>query len=314
MRPLILVLFLMSGCHFLLEAAPPAIQKCMDRVTARYAPLKDHPDLQTERKFQADLARCEFPAMARPTAICLGAANFDYTRLARALRDHKITPAEYIERVRDRSSKRARCADDAKWSRAYAAGDADGDLVPDRFDRCPGTPELTATDSFGCPLTGAQQPSGPSPEDVDRVFKLRVPLGNPKCANAAIPTVPAVIAFESVGFPTVSPPKLRSVFRTIANQPQDCPWVYQVQVEEIIPPRLDDPSTPSPRPPERISLVLKPRDATNASDPAAGVLVFESVHEKLPFLFHQGARAKARAVNGNGTASAWSGKVKIERR
>ena len=291
--------------------APGALQKCVDRVSARYAAMKNRFDLQVERQFQADLARCGAPALPKSKASCVGAANYDYTRLAHALRDHKLTAAQYLLRVRDRSRKAARCMDDAVWSAAYFAGDRDGDLVPDRYDRCPNTPELAPTDVFGCPVAEPIQSVGPSREDIDRFFKLRVPLGNPKCAAATIPTVPAVVSFQSVGFPTISPPKLRSEFRKVVNQPADCPVVYQVQVEEVIHPRLDDPLTPSPRAPIRISLILKPRDALNASAAGAPTLVFESVHPRLVVLFHQGARAKIRAFNGNGIASAWSDKVKI---
>lgn len=82
-----------------------------------------------------------------------------------------------------------RCAaedDPKKAPQLCAKADSDGDWVPDYKDRCPNTPELTATDDTGCPL--AALPPAPSAEDVARVLEKMGMLSNPLCRDAPVPT------------------------------------------------------------------------------------------------------------------------------
>src|SRR5262249_38682889 len=157
--------------HLSLMAQPTKLRACVDRVSAKYAPLKGSANLKLERQFQADLARCATPSLSKAKALCVGAVNYDYAQLARLLKDHKITPSQYLLRVRDRSRKAEHCMDDAAWSAAFAKGDRDADLTPDKFDRCPNTPTFSTTDETGCPVAEQPNQDGPSPQDVDRFFK-----------------------------------------------------------------------------------------------------------------------------------------------
>lgn len=302
----IIVLILLVTNGSLLQAQPlnESVESCINRVSAHFAPLKK-PDLSLERQFQADLTLCGSPSLPKVTAVCIGSTNYDYARLAMQLKDKSLTPAQYLQRVRDRQRKAGLCVEDEAWSTAYAHGDRDNDLVPDKFDGCPDTPPLVATDDSGCPMEEPNPKGGPSPEDVNRVFQLHTAIGNPKCSGAPVPTVPAVAKLTSIGFPEISPPKLRSEVRRVRNQPPGCPVVYQLEIEEIVPVVLPD-SAQTYRTPLRLRMMLRPRDALNASDPDAELLVFESLHPQLVVLFHQGAKAKIRAFNGNGTASPWS--------
>jgi hypothetical protein len=238
---------------------------------------------------------------AAPSEKCINAASSQLFELARQLKDGALTPAQYLQRIRDRSAKMERCRDES-WSVAYDRGDSDGDLVPDEFDRCPNTPMLVATDESGCPVPGPTA-EGPSPQDVRRFFDAYSFVGRSECAGAPVPTVPGVVKIASVGFPTENPPKLHTEFRKVINQPTGCPVIYQVFIEEIIPVFL---SNPAPRIPEHLTFRLNPNEALNASDPTAETLVFESVHPRLVVLFHWGAKAKVSAVNGSGSTSAWS--------
>jgi hypothetical protein len=289
-------------CQVISMAAVSPLQQCINRVSSRYKPLKGHATLKQEQQFQAELAKCASPGLPRSQAACIGAVNYDYTLLANWLKKGRITPAQYLQRLRDRDRRSERCTQDA-WSAAFVRGDRDRDLVPDKYDRCPETAELAPTDDSGCPVQEATPDQGPSRQDFEQLKKFNVFLGNPSCAGAPVPTVPAVVSFKSVGYPTVSPPKLRSEFRKVVNQPAKCPLVYEARLEEVVPLRLHNSPPPTP---ESILLLLRPRDATNRSDATAETFVFESLHPRLVVLFHWGATARIRAINGSGSMSAWT--------
>ncbi len=160
--------------------------------------------------------------------------------------------------------------------------------MPDTLDRCDGTPELSPTNDEGCSPTTPHISGGPSPQEVDQFFQLHIMLPNPHCDGASVPTVPAVRRFVSVNWPTISPAKLRSEFRGAVNQPAACPVVYEIWAEEVIRNSLDDPGH-DPRAPLRIFILLKPKDALRID---GDVFTFESVHERLDALFHQGRSRK----------------------
>ena len=88
-RLLIIILHslsLVSGEILHAKPSDESVQKCIDRVAARYAPVRKA-DLGLEQQFQADLTLCESPSMPIEKAGCIGATNFDYTRLAMQLKD-----------------------------------------------------------------------------------------------------------------------------------------------------------------------------------------------------------------------------------
>src|SRR5690348_13949147 len=111
------------------ESASPSstskLQSCIKKVSRRYDPLKRHATLQQERQFQADLARCSAQTISSSQASCIGAARYDLTRLASMLMKKQITPAQYLQRAKDRNRKADRCFQDRRWSSAYVVGDRD---------------------------------------------------------------------------------------------------------------------------------------------------------------------------------------------
>jgi hypothetical protein len=301
------VLVLCCGGDVLYTAAPEKspVEMCIDRVAARYKTGKNGADTKLEQQFQADIIRCQAPSISKGAAVCVGAVNVDYTRLAAQLAAGTLSPSKYLQLVRDRRRKAERCSGDQRWNAAYLAGDRDNDLVPDTYDRCAATPSLMATDDAGCPVPDPSPEQGPSPQDVSGFFKLSTVLPNPKCSDAPRPTVPAVVKFSIVGNPVIQP-KFHIELWDIANQPAGCPIVYEVRVEEIVPLVLPDPlhEYHSPR---RVTLRFRPQDAVNGSivnEP----LVFETYGGNPLVFWAFGPAYRVLAINGNGSVSPWSRK------
>ena len=62
----------------------------------------------------------------------------------------KLSPLTYSKFILDRQRKADLMRKSASYAAAVGQGDADGDLVPDSADRCPGTLPLAPTDDQGC--------------------------------------------------------------------------------------------------------------------------------------------------------------------
>ena len=313
---LLILLFATAGCaprsRPKLPAPVESRQACLERVNASFATRAAQEASANDRKFQVELARCVAPNASIAQVRCAGVVNRDHRYLARQLQRNAISPALYLQRVRDRTHKLERCTDDPAWSEHATIADADEDLVADVDDQCADTPRLSATDARGCPLPDPPAADGPSPELVRRALEVPVMVPNRRCMRAPVPTVPFVAEAVSVDWPSGSHPRLRSRIGESIGQPADCPVVYQVAIEEVIPLRLPDPALPTRRP-ERLRLVLDPRKAIGQTvGPPA--LVFETEHPRMSFFFHQGARVKFRAVNGAGLFSSWSSSVSVGRR
>lgn len=306
---------LLFGCHSTEVQPPnppPSVEDCLKSVRARYEALKDRADPALERQMNSELVQCMATELSAAQATCVGAVYADYAELARQLVQGGITPAQWLQRTRDRSSKLDRFLRDPVWSEQEAAGDADLDMVPDAQDRCPDTPRWSATDEAGCPLAEPAMTEGPSPEDVRKFFETYVLLPNRRCEGAPPPTVPKVLEATSVDWPSGSRPRIRLELEEGSNQPLGCPVVYECILEEDVPLRLDDPGQPH-RPAERLRMVFNPANGRRVSANAAAV-VFEKEHARMTFFFHQGCRLKLRAINGNGSTSPWTQKVRVGRR
>lgn len=90
------------------------------------------------------------PALT-PSTIAVGSRpQMDMTVSAITFMEGGIEVEDYIAICDDRTEKRDAIFADPDLADAIAAGDSDGDLVPDSIDQCPHTPALTPTDDVGC--------------------------------------------------------------------------------------------------------------------------------------------------------------------
>lgn len=186
----LLVAWLVSKCGREPRPLPPptpgTAAECHQRAEERVAAWKqeglDQPAI--EKLYQAELAKCS--GMADACAGFVGAANVDLAWLGRAVLSGSMQPDEYLGRVKDRTRKMRASRKTPAICDAYAAGDADGDLVPDADDACPDTPSLARTDQKGCP-DAAPLPPAPSATEVEKAAKaLTIPVSR-ACVDAPNP-------------------------------------------------------------------------------------------------------------------------------
>jgi len=178
---------------------------------------------QIEKLYQAELAKCS--GMTDPCAGFVGAANADLAWLGRAVLSGSMQPAEYLARVRDRTRKMRESRKTPAMCAAFAAGDADGDLVPDADDECPDTPSLDRTDARGCPDT-TPLPPAPSAAEVEKAAKaLTIPVSK-ACVDAPSPGPASVV---KAGLSPDGQSYLLAVTRA-SNQPAGCEVFYQVGI------------------------------------------------------------------------------------
>ncbi len=110
--------------------------------------------------YEAERQELRCRGLEETEAAFIAQASVDVRRL------RAETPEPGSARVRlltlDRQAKVAAFIRDAEYRIDYAAGDEDRDLVPDRRDRCLGTPAGTPTDSEGCGYDCGDLSGGPS--------------------------------------------------------------------------------------------------------------------------------------------------------
>lgn len=225
----LLTAWLVSKCGR--EPSPPpsppltSVTACHQRAEERVAAWKAEgvEQREIEVRYQAELAKCS--GMTDACAGFVGAANVDLAWLGRAVLSGSMQPAEYLARVKDRTRKLRESRRTPAICDAYAAGDADGDLVPDADDACPGTPNLERTDAKGCPDT-APLPPAPSAADVDKAAKaLEIPVSR-ACVDAPRPG-PASVTRAGLG------PDGQSYLLAMTrapNQTAGCEVFYQVGI------------------------------------------------------------------------------------
>jgi|GEM_PF-5403070 len=104
--------------------------------------------------------------------------------------------------------------------------DSDGDWVIDAEDLCPGTPELTAVDSNGCPKAVVQE----SPEDEqmyrDHLGEFNF-IFNERCKGIEPPGVVAPGGFFWVSQQNV----VYLISSKVPNQKPECPFFYQWEIQ-----------------------------------------------------------------------------------
>lgn len=201
------------------------LQDCADAIRVANA----HAD-GAQVDFQALIARyCTMPGESTCSVDITARANVDYTQAALQLATEKITPAEYLAFVRDREAAVNKADDDPVFAAELCTGkDSDGDWVPDSRDKCPKTPELTATDDDGCPLTTL--PPAPSAVDVHKLLGLmHISIKN-DCAKGEVPPVTFAGAFYVPQRPDVG----NYIFASrVKGQPPGCPVWYEFGVKDI---------------------------------------------------------------------------------
>ncbi|HKG23518.1 MAG TPA: hypothetical protein VKC34_16580 [Blastocatellia bacterium] len=286
-------------------------EECVRSATLQVRDLvaANRPQREIERAFQIALAACSGPGVAPEEAALAGSVNVDYLRLARAIAAGAISPAQYLQRVRDRSRKLKLARRDPGYAKSLASGDADGDFVPDDRDRCPRTPALEPTDDTGCP-TRERAPGAPSAREMRRVLDTMKISASPNCKNAPVPDSSDPL---KIGYDNVDRHTLAMAVTVVSNQPQDCMVFYEIglrllDVFEGNKPFLPDSAIGH--------FVFRGTDNEDKkSNPARRVF---RIRETDPdtgnrrFIFQNLSRYgrvewRVRAINGNGQASKWSG-------
>jgi len=171
-----------SGFPLPLKQCAAAFQISTDQLT----PGKDPQDLA----HQIAATACLAPDASSCEVTLIGTANFDRRAAAKKMVAGLFTPAQYLAIARDRSRKLLLAEKDPTWAAAFCRGDADGDLVPDDRDNCPGTPPLTATDDHGC--TDPNLPRAPDPDKMKRIFDRVGLMISATCDGAPEPLAPVV--------------------------------------------------------------------------------------------------------------------------
>lgn len=265
--------------------------------------------IQQNDAYQAAIARfCSMPGTPQCITTLVGRANADYTAAALQVASQTMTPAQYLALSRDRTRKLFADRQNVALGNALCAGpDSDGDWIIDANDKCPNTPDLTATDDNGCPTA---LPPGPSPADVQQVLNGLDMAVNPLCNGAPPPAQMAGAAF----FQTANPGLGNFIVSSrVTNQPAGCPVWYSFQVRE-----LAAPGVPVGAP---MSVVFQDSEATSpVGDLAGEPAVPPTMIQFLARPTDPGTRGvlggipetsfgisfRVQAVNGNGVRGPWS--------
>lgn len=170
------------------SAALTTFELCQQDAVARGVAVKaaGGTDAAARKALEIAFALCEDPARTPANAAFLGAFNADFAHLGSMFAAGALSLAEYRLVSTDRSRKYQAMLASPTAQATLAAGDADGDLVPDRSDRCPGTVYGVATDDSGCPTSPA--PKGDA--SLVRALSGTKVLYNPSCKDAPPPLMP----------------------------------------------------------------------------------------------------------------------------
>ena len=263
------------------------------------------------RMLEIHAAACLDPSLTPAAAHLVGAVNADRARFARDFLAGKLTLTAYRAALRDRRDKLARLLRDPDQQRELVEGDTDGDLVPDRRDRCPGTPDGTPTDAHGCPL-----PSTPRQEDPREERPLRATLAgarflyNRSCDGAPSPRIPTPLEWGRGPQTKLGTWGFNLAVAKVSGQPAGCELFYEIQF------RFIDPNPGNPAlPPSKIVTVVFSEAEDLLTDAARAVLplpvgppLSTARTEAREAMLRQYFRVtwRVRAVNGSNVTSEWS--------
>ncbi|MCW5813919.1 MAG: hypothetical protein KIT84_23025 [Labilithrix sp.] len=206
--------------------APSDLEACASKV-----PIRTELPAGKEREiaYQVDIGNyCGAPGVSSCSNRLIARANVDYTAAASQVVAQHMSPAQYLALARDRTRKLRRAEDDARTAIALCnSPDSDGDWVVDANDRCPNTPDLTATDDRGCPLTTL--PQAPPAADVAKLLDGMNLAVSPHCKGA---TVPQRIPAGAFYYPSALERGTYILAGAVENQPPGCPIWYEFDLEE----------------------------------------------------------------------------------
>jgi hypothetical protein len=256
-------------------------------------------DLVLQTRFAKECLGDPADPPSNATAFFVGALNREYHRLAYMFVMHKLNSSSYLGLVRDRSGKMKRARHDATYVDMFAQGDADGDFVPDRLDRCPGTKVNAVTTPDGCPDPKIAGPKAPADRDVRRALSYYRLDVTPACYDAPPPDVPQPLRLGYTSGRTAF--KLAVV--PVERDPEECPIYYEFNVTMV--------SMLGPGNPVYRGYVFKDSENTNGGSGPAVFEIPSTIDGASKYLFiladlFTGAQWRVRAVNGAGVASPWS--------
>ncbi|HTA92536.1 MAG TPA: polymer-forming cytoskeletal protein [Polyangiaceae bacterium] len=207
---------------------PPStnLQQCADAIRAP----ADLTGTERDIAYQSAIGRfCSMTGATECTVELSGRLNVEFAKIAGDLLSGTTSPAQFLALVRDRSRKRRAAANDPQLAAALCGGkDADHDWIIDSQDKCPHTPDLTATDDNGC--TDSTLPDAPSAASVKSVLSNMNFMYSPACEHADVmPKLPAGTFWHP------SDPSLGVYILSgrVQGQPPGCSVVYLFDIEEL---------------------------------------------------------------------------------
>jgi hypothetical protein len=256
-------------------------------------------------------ARCQAPQDSMEASWMIGRVNWDRARFARDFASGALTVEQYAATLTDRRRKLAALRLDPSAQGALAQGDADGDLVPDRDDTCPGTPSWHPTDDRGCPTAVPRRPGGEDEEKRLRrmLMDARV-LYNPSCDDAPKPETPQPIAWGRGPQTKLGTQGFNLAVAKVSGMPPGCEVFYEIQFR-FIDPNPGDPTLP---PSKYVNVVFAESEdlLTEATHAVFGLPVGPALSPgrttARQAFFSQYFRVtwRVRAVTGSTQASKWS--------
>ena len=272
-------------------------------MTAQKAKVNGTPDDKVQKNYQTALAQCS--GLQPDMAYFAGSVNFDYSRFARMVAYDKISPSLYLGLVRDRSKKMRAARKDPSYLVAFVHGDADGDLVPDTQDQCPGTPDLTITDLRGCPVR-EPLPQAPNSRDIHTSLDGLGFVTSPACDGSPVPQVSAPL---KGGYDDQTRNTYRLAVTKVDGQKPGCVVLYEIQIH------FSQPTLAAPSPELGLQVVF--RASENLDKGSSGFIrqVFQvsgsdTGRKKQLYdyaRYYNKKEIRVRAVNGDGLTSPWSG-------
>lgn len=181
---------------------------------------------EANKRLQVLLAACGGPDVDSCSAAVYGCVNADRTAAAFQVASKDIDPSTYLGLLRDRARKlRALRAGAGVGLCEVAAGDADGDLIPDGRDQCPDTPPLTATFDDGC-----TDPSRPDAGDPDLFYAFVNASGFlfDRHCSGQVPGAPVPARIDAFGSSEIFQRHL--VFLPDESPDPECGAFYEVEI------------------------------------------------------------------------------------
>jgi hypothetical protein len=262
-------------------------------------------------QLEIDSASCFDSSLTPAAAHLIGTVNSDRARFARDFLGGKLTLRAYRAALEDRRRKLARLLHDPAGQADLVAGDADGDLVPDSRDKCPGTPDGTPTDDRGCPRKPRPQP-GDTADDgrLREVLSGARYLYSKSCEGAPRPQIPAPLEWGRGPQTKVGTMGLNIAVTKVGGQPPDCEIFYEIEFRFID----ANPGNPALPASKIVTVVYSSREdlLTDPTRAVFGLPIGPTLSPGraavLEAMLRQYFRAtwRVRAVNGSNLPSPWS--------